>query len=158
MNTTLDRNKPRRVGDTGGESDDPSTVAAAFQQATSRQGDAAAAAASAIIITRKRSGDSSSDNGEREEDGDKGNGNDGDALLMRLLPSSCRQGVLCRVARPGGRESKGDMVVLLGSTLAGSGVFSGMDGAWFERVCACLALGAAGAAAATPAAADAGGR
>lgn len=36
----------------------------------------------------------------------------------------------------------GDVVVVLGSTLGGSGVFSGMDGAWFERVCLQLAFGA----------------
>eukprot|EP00752_Nemacystus_decipiens_P006524 g5875.t1 len=141
-----------RVGDTGGESDDRGVVAAAFEQAASRAAattGAAAAGAQAedappsAIIVKKRGSDSDNRQGE-------------DAL-MRLLPSSCRQGVLCRfpAPTPGGGDAR-DMVVLLGSTLAGSGVFSGMDGAWFERVCACLSLGSAGAAA--KATAEAGGR
>eukprot|EP00903_Cladosiphon_okamuranus_P008720 g8352.t1 len=132
-----------RVGDAGGASDDPGAVTAAFKQAASRASAQGKDAAASAIIVRKRSGDSNPNNGE-EAANDGGN----DDALMRLLPPSCRQGVLCRVSSPppGGGDARG-MVVLLGSTLAGSGVFSGMDGAWFERVCACLALGSAGTAA-----------
>lgn len=70
-----------------------------------------------------------------------------DEAIMQLLPSSCRQGILCWVSPlHGGGVSggNGEVAVLLGSTLSGAGVFSGMDGAWFERVCANLALAAAG--------------
>lgn len=134
--------KTCRVGDTGGESDDTGVVAAAFEQAASaKQGDGSP---SAIVVT-KRNGDHSDDEG-------------GNEALMQMLPSSCRQGVLCRVPSPPGGGDARDVVVLLGSTLAGAGVFSGMDGAWFERVCACLALGPAGAGAAATAAVEAGGR
>lgn len=114
------------MGDTGGESDDASTVAAAFKWATSAASKAAETVEqgrgppSAVIVNDK----------------------DGDSeALMRLLPSTCRQGVMCKVPSP---VSGGGVVVLLGSTLTGVGVFSGLDGDWFERVCAFLALGPAG--------------
>ena len=154
--------EPRRVGDAGAKADDASAVAAAFEQAAARAAAAAAAGATATpppgaqgedappsaIIVKRRSGGSNTGEGD----------DSGSEALMQLLPPSCRQGVLCRVPSPpgGGGSDARDMVVLLGSTLAGSGVFSGMDGAWFERVCACLALGPAG----TPATAtaEAGGR
>lgn len=72
-----------------------------------------------------------------------------DDPMMRMLPSTCLQGIFCRIStRLGGRDDGvdgGNVVVLLGSTLRGSGVFSGMDGGWFERVCAHIALGNADA-------------
>ncbi|CAM9652363.1 unnamed protein product [Scytosiphon promiscuus] len=130
-----------RVGATGGESDSATSIAAAFERATAAATSAATSAEqgrgspSAIIV---------------KEDG-RGNGvNDADIAVMRLLPSDCRQGVLCKIpSPPGGGE--GDLVVLLGSTSRGSGAFAGMDRGWFERVCALIALPPA-------AAADAGGR
>lgn len=147
------------MGDTGGESDDASAVAAAFEQAASRAAATAATLGGAAAGTRK--GDDGSPSAITVKRGSGGDPNDdgaedGNEALMKMLPSSCRQGVLCRVPRPTGGGDARDMVVLLGSTLAGAGVFSGMDGAWFERVCACLSLGPAGAAA--TAAAEAGGR
>ncbi|CAM9187215.1 unnamed protein product [Ectocarpus sp. 6 AP-2014] len=124
-----------RVGATGGESDASDTVAAAFKQATA----AAAAAAAAAQAGEQETGSPSAAVVKRSANGD-----DNDAL-MQLLPSACRQGVLCRVSCPssGRGDGGGDLMVLLGSTLAGATVLSGMDGAWFERVCAFLALGPA---------------
>lgn len=120
------------MGDAGGESDDATVVAGAFKSAT-----AAAAAREAETAEQDRGGSPSAI---IVNDNDK----DGHSeALMRLLPSACRQGVLCKVPSP---LSGGDVVVLLGSTLTGTGVFSGLDGKWFERVCAFLALGPAAAA------------
>lgn len=124
------------MGATGGESDAGVTVAAAFKQAT-----AAAAAAAATKTGEQGKGSPSAVVFKRRDSGD-----DNDAL-MQLLPSACRQGVLCKVSCPssGRGDGGGDSVVLLGSTLAGESVLSGMDGAWFERVCAFLALAPAAA-------------
>ncbi len=152
------RTNTRRVGDTGGESDDPSVVAAAFAQAAAAaagqetatgQGGQDEGSPPPIVVKRRGS-----------DDGDDGNAGGSNEALMRLLPSACRQGVLCRVSVPlrdggGGGVGGEDIAVLLGSTLAGAGVFSGLDGAWFGRVCAYLSLGAAVTGAAT---AEAGGR
>lgn len=140
------------MGDTGGESDDTSAVAAAFERAASMaatakpEGAAAGSqgdgSSSPAIIVKKGNGDSNHDDRDEHSDSE---------ALMHMLPSSCRQGVLCMVPAPPGGGDGSRMVVLLGSTLAGAGVFLGMDGAWFERVCACLALGPkAGGAAAAP--------
>ena len=116
-----------RIGTTGGESDDTNLVAIASKIAAAKND------GSSTIIT----------------DGDVV-GNDDDnvqnSTIMQLLPSVCRQGILCRVSTvlPGGEGATGKtskVVVLLGSTLGGTGVFSGADGAWFERVCAHVALG-----------------
>lgn len=142
------------MGDTGGESDDPSVVAVAFAQATAAAADEETATGQAgqgegsppPIVVKRRSSDG----------GDDGDASGSNEALMRLLPSACRQGVLCRVSVPP-RDGRGgqDIAVLLGSTLAGTGVFSGLDGAWFGRVCAYLGLDAAMTGAA---AAEAGGR
>lgn len=63
-----------------------------------------------------------------------------DGSIMSLLPSICQQGLVCRTPSPLGEAVSGGAVttVLLGSTLRGTGVFSGQDAAWFERVCAHL--------------------
>lgn len=127
----MEQQPTRRAGSTGGESEDASSLAAAYKRAAEEdQG-------SSVIITRT---------GEGEGKGEGGGGGDQidtatEDTIMRLLPSACRQGILYRVSPvPGGI----DMVVLLGSTVGGAGVFSGMDGAWFDRVCAHLAVPAAG--------------
>lgn len=111
------------MGSTGGEENDASSLATAYKRAAEEdQG-------SSVVIRRTSEGggdpiDTATEN-----------------TVMSLLPSACRQGILFRVSPvPGGI----DMVVLLGSTVGGVGVFSGMDGGWFERVCAYLAVPAAG--------------
>lgn len=132
--------KKIRIGTTGGESDDASLVSLASRIAASRD------KGSSIIVTNPlayQGGDYDSTDGDvnGDYDSEKTKSN---ATIMKLLPSSCRQGVLCRVStrlsNGGVAEISDDVVVLLGSTLGGTGVFSGADGTWFERVCAHLAL------------------
>lgn len=142
MNVSTDTHflpQTHRVGTTGGESDAAASIAAAFERGTAAAtttGEQDQGSTSAIIAK------------------ESGRSNDGDNVtitLMRLLPSECLQGILCKIpSPPGGGGGQGDLVVLLGSTQRGSGAFAGMDRGWFERVCALLSL--------APAVADAGRR
>lgn len=109
-----------RVGSTEGEeSNDASSLATAYKRAAEEdQG-------SSVIITRTSKGGSDPIDTANED------------TVMSLLPSACRQGILFRVSPvPGGIN----MAILLGSTVGGVGVFSGMDGGWFERVCVHLVV------------------
>lgn len=125
------------MGATAGESDNAEVLALAFKRTSGTNEEQG----SATIVTKTASF-------EDNNDAESLSANNTDDAIMQLLPSACQQGILCRV-RPltgqGDGAIRGDVVVFLGSTLRGAGVFSGMDGAWFERVCAHLALGAAAA-------------
>lgn len=132
---------PHRVGTSGGESDDAKLLAVATATAAKQD------ITSSVTVTR---GIDNSDEQPLAED---------ENSIMDLLPAACRQGILCRVSTLAGGVEGGERggegagqesttaVVLLGSTLRGTGVFSGRDAGWFERVCAHLvarpAIGAA---------------
>lgn len=133
-----------RVGVSGGESDDPSLLAMASARAAS-----IAPGGSSKNSSQEGNGDAPSPLTVTVARGENGSGNkdvtdDDNDSIMSLLPDVCRQGILCSVEGVGGKRGRSDSgvvsTVLLGSSLAGTGVFSARDTAWYQRVCVYLAL------------------